>query len=274
MKQMTGRVAVVTGAANGIGLELAKGLAKEGCKLVLADLPGAKLDEAASMIAAMGGECVAIPTDVSRAEAVMALAQAALAHFGAVHILCNNAGISQAGRLMRDLTLGDWQWMMGVNLWGPIHGIHSFMPILRQQDEAHVLNTCSTAAFRGGAFTGSYGAAKAALLSISESLYRECLLEGLPIGVTALCPGSVRSSLIESDNRRPDHFPGQTTPIDPRMAETLARTRAEGRSAEECAAVAIAAIKDNRFYAFNDYEAFLGVADREERAKAGLPPRA
>lgn len=272
MKQMAGRVAVVTGAAHGIGLELAKGLAKEGCRLVLADLPSDDLTAARDAVRELGAECEAVPTDVSLAEAVEALAKASVDRFGAVHILCNNAGISQAGRLMRDLSLDDWRWMFGVNLWGPVHGIHYFMPILRRQDEAHVLNTASTAAFRGGAFIGSYSATKAALLSISESLYRECVFEGLPIGVTALCPGSVRSSLAESDNRRPAHFPGAAKPIDERMAAQLHKVREEGKPAEECAAVAIAAIKENRFYAFNDLEAFRAAANREAQALAGEQP--
>ena len=208
MKNLSTRVAVVTGAANGIGKALAYGLAHEGCRIVLADLPGTELDNTAAAMARSGAECIPVGTDVSCSESVGLLARRTMDRFGEVHVLCNNAGVSLAGRPLIDLMPEDWNWLLGVNLLGAVHGLHHFLPILRDQDEAHVLNTASIGAFRGGTFNGPYCASKAALLSLSESLYRECVADGVPIGVTVLCPGAVHTTIADSDLRRTSKFPG------------------------------------------------------------------
>lgn len=272
MKNLSTRVAVVTGAANGIGKALAYGLAHEGCRIVLADLPGTELDNTAAAMARSGAECIPVGTDVSCSESVGLLARRTMDRFGEVHVLCNNAGVSLAGRPLIDLMPEDWNWLLGVNLLGAVHGLHHFLPILRDQDEAHVLNTASIGAFRGGTFNGPYCASKAALLSLSESLYRECVADGVPIGVTVLCPGAVHTTIADSDLRRTSKFPGTARPIDQRAAAGLRKVRAEGRSATHCAAVAIEAIKEDRFFAFDDRDAFLATADRDATAIAGRAP--
>jgi NAD(P)-dependent dehydrogenase (short-subunit alcohol dehydrogenase family) len=200
----SGRVAVVTGAASGIGRALAEAFAGAGSAVVVADLDGAEAEEVAACIRDAGGEAEAVQVDVSDAAAVDQLAATTLEQFERVDVLCNNAGVSTFN-LLRDQTLDDWHWVFDVNLWGVIHGLQSFVPIMRSQGTpAHIVNTASIAGLLSGvAFIGPYAATKVAVVSISETLSQELAIEQARIGVSVLCPSSVDTRVMESERGRP-----------------------------------------------------------------------
>jgi NAD(P)-dependent dehydrogenase (short-subunit alcohol dehydrogenase family) len=199
-----GRVAVVTGGASGIGRALALRFAGEGSAVVVADLDGGGAEEVAAAIRADGGDAEGVRVDVSDAASVDALAARAVERFGHVDVLCNNAGVSTFN-LIEDQTLDDWRWVFSVNLWGVVHGVHSFLPVLRAQGTpAHIVNTASVAGILGGVmFIGPYAATKSAVVSISETLRQEFAFAQLPIGVSVLCPSSVDTRVMESERGRP-----------------------------------------------------------------------
>ena len=206
-----GRVAVVTGGASGIGRALAELLAAEGSAVVVADLNADGAEVVAAGIRESGGTAVAAHVDVTDAKSVEALAAETNARFDGVDLLCNNAGVSTFN-LIQDQTLDDWKWVMSVNLWGVIHGIHSFLPIMRQQGRpAHIVNTSSVAGLLSGVpFIGPYSATKVAVVSISETLSQEFAIAGLPIGVSVLCPSATETRVMESERGRPDALGTET----------------------------------------------------------------
>jgi NAD(P)-dependent dehydrogenase (short-subunit alcohol dehydrogenase family) len=199
-----GRVAVVTGAASGIGRALAEAFAAEGSAVVVADLDAAEAETVAAGIRAAGGEALAVEVDVTDPGSVEQLAAATIERFGRVDVLCNNAGVSTFN-LMRDQTLDDWKWVIDVDFWGVVHGLHTFLPIMREQGTpGHVVNTASIAGLLSGvAFIGPYSAAKVAVVSVSETLVQELAIDGTPIGVSVLCPSSVNTKVMESERGRP-----------------------------------------------------------------------
>src|SRR4051794_21276914 len=175
MQELNGRVAVVTGGASGIGFALASAFAAEGMKVVLGDIEAPALDDAVAKLESSGAEAIGVRTDVSDDASVAALAAAAVDRFGAIHIACNNAGVGGGG-LSWEAPLSTWEWVLGVNMWGVIHGIRAFVPILMEQDEAHIVNTASIAGLAAGPFMGPYNASKHAVVALSETLYHEMAL--------------------------------------------------------------------------------------------------
>lgn len=273
MKQLVDKVAVITGAGNGIGRALAVVLGGQGCRLVLADVEAQTIAALEQELRNIGVQVVAHATDVSDWEDVRRLRDAAIEAFGAVHVLCNNAGISTAGTALVDTSLEDWRWTIDVNLMGVVHGIRAFLPDLVDQPEAHVLNTASAAAFSGGSYNGPYSATKAAVLSISESLYRELHDDGATnVGVSVVCPGAVRTTIADSERRRPDRRRSEEP--DRRRLEMVAyleRVRSGGIAPDDAAQTIVEAIREDRFYVFtHDLES--AVRSRSDRALAGLPP--
>lgn len=203
MKDLRGRVAVVTGAASGIGRALAARLGGDGMKVVLADVEPDALQQAAQELEKRGVEVLPVVTDVARAEQVQALADQALAAFGKVHVVCNNAGV-MIGGLSWEAPLEDYEWVVGVNVWGVIHGIRTFVPILLEQGEpGHVINTASMAALTNMPYSGIYFMSKHAVLSLSETLYHELTLRGAKVGVSVVCPEVVATNIDKSERNRP-----------------------------------------------------------------------
>lgn len=204
MKDLKGRVAVVTGGASGIGRGMAEAFLERGMKLVLADIESKALQTTASELRERGGEVVGVECDVSSAASVERLRDEALSHFGAVHVLCNNAGVTgTGGGATWEAPQADWDWVLGVNLMGVLYGVRHFIPAMIEQGAGgHIVNTASLAGLVHG--MGIYGVSKHAVVALSESLFTELAAAGHPIGVSVLCPGFVRTRIMESERNRPE----------------------------------------------------------------------
>ena len=252
MKELKGKVAVVTGGASGIGRAMTERFAAEGMKVVLADIEEGALATAEAEMRAKGATVASKRTDVSRGEDVEALARFSLDTFGAVHVVCNNAGVAVGGVTWQH-TVKDWQWVLGVNLWGVIHGVRAFVPIMLQQgDECHVVNTASRAGLITRPWLAMYCASKHAVVALSESLYHELTLTGSKVKVSVLCPAVVNTRIGESERNRPDALrdaAGAGAPAQMQAMEQAFRaTLAAGQPPEEVAAAVVDAIRDDRFY--------------------------
>jgi NAD(P)-dependent dehydrogenase (short-subunit alcohol dehydrogenase family) len=272
MELTPGQVAVVTGAASGIGYALAGRLARAGLDIVLADVEPAALATAEQEIARLGVKTLAVQTDVSDEAAVQALAAAAVDRFGAVHVLCNNAGVLTDADPWFGPTSA-WQWVLGVNLWGVIHGIRAFLPVLAAQSDAHIVNTASVAGLLPG-FGASYDASKHAVVAISENLYQAMKVAALPIGVSVLCPGWVRTGLVGAARNWPD---GLGEPPEPSFsAEVTAvhvqRVIEEGMPPDLVADRVADAIAADRFWVFTHPEFTDIAAERWRRVANGENP--
>ena len=254
MKNLSGKVAIITGGANGIGLCMAEAFAAEGMKLVLADVEPTALDRAVARLTNAGYEAIGVVCDVSKFAEVEALAQTALARFGKMHVVCNNAGVSITGPIFK-MSLDDWRWVYDVNVWGVIHGIKAFVPILMDQGEAaHVVNTASLASFNGTGDHAPYCSSKAAVLSLSQALYSEMIAFDTKIGVSVVCPGMVDTAINKSWRNRPA---GDQPWSDREFAqEDFVRGSEEFQAAgvkpQEIARLTLEAIKENRLYVFNE----------------------
>jgi NAD(P)-dependent dehydrogenase (short-subunit alcohol dehydrogenase family) len=254
MQLSEGKVAVVTGAASGIGLALANRFARSGMKVVMADVEENQLEAAGSSVSSLGVEVLAVPADVSDESSVQALAARAMERFGAVHVLCNNAGVVA----MSDPWFGPlsaWEWVFGVNLWGVIHGVRAFLPHMAGQPEGHIVNTASMAGLVPG--TGPvYDATKHAVVAITEDLYRTARLAGLPIGVSVLCPGWVRTGIIDAERNWPDRL-GERPPSSAESAVTMPIIRRvidEGTTPAAVADMVADAVEAERFWVFTGPE--------------------
>ncbi len=253
MREFQGKVAVVTGAASGIGRALAARCAREGMQVVLADIEKAPLARAAAELKDAGAAVLAVPTDVSRADDVARLARETLAAFGGVHLLCNNAGVG-AGGTVWDSTHADWEWVLGVNLWGVIHGVRTFMPImLRQDTECHVVNTASVAGLLPYHFSAPYQVTKFAVVGLSENMYFSLAHVAPKIGVSVLCPGWVRTQIMTAERNRPPELqnppvPGPLPPEVQALYESMVREAEAGLAPEVVADSVFAAIRERQFY--------------------------
>ena len=252
MKELAGKVAVVTGAASGIGRALGAGLGRAGMTVVLADVEPGPLAEAARELESRGVRALAVATDVSRADSVSQLAERATDAFGAVHVLCNNAGVFAAGPSWQ-VPLSDWEWVLGVNVWGVIHGIRAFVPIfLEQGDGGHVVNTASMAGLTSGPLAGAYYASKHAVVSLSETLYHEMQARDPRVGVSVLCPELIATGIGRSERNRPEHLArkeGEADAPEIALVEGVLRDAAPtGLAPDEIAARVLAAVREDRFY--------------------------
>lgn len=206
MQDFVDKVAVVTGAASGIGRALAVKFADVGCHLMLADMDDAGLEETRALIEKPGVKIEVHHCDVSRQDSVDAFADAAFSAFGAVHILCNNAGVLSGG-LCWEVDIKDYQWQLGVNTFGVVHGVRSFVPrMLAQNTSGHVVNTASMAALTTMPFAGAYHMSKHAVLAFSECLYHEMKVTQSKLGVSVLCPELINTGIAESERVRPDSY--------------------------------------------------------------------
>ncbi len=271
-----GRVAVITGGASGIGRALGERFALEGSIVVVADVDVDGAEAVAAGIRSAGGRATAHRVDVTDPDSVEQLAAATLERHGRVDVLCNNAGVSTFN-LMRDQTLQDWRWVFDVNVWGVVHGIHTFVPIMRSQGtRAHIVNTSSIAGLMSGiAFIGPYAATKVAVVSISESLHKEFEVDGTNIGVSVLCPSSVDTSVMESERNRPGpRGAEQRTEMGEavRMMIKDGLTGPTGQSPEQVATTVLDAIRTRRFWIITHPEDRPMIEDRAQVIVANFPP--
>jgi len=267
VKDFQGCVAVVTGGASGIGLATARRFAAEGMKLVLADVEADGLEEASAELEADGADVLAVPTDVARADAVDALARATLEHFGAVHIVFNNAGVAVTGSLWES-RLEDLEWSLGVNLWGVVHGIRSFVPILLEQGvPGHVVNTASMAGVTTTPYLDAYTAAKHAVVALSECLHKELETEGSPVRASVLCPGLIKTRLMQSDrhraeDRRLDPPSPEPSPGAALVDRFLTEGTDQGWDPSRVADAIVDGIREERFYIIPAQDELVALMDR------------
>ncbi len=260
MEDLAGKVGVVTGGASGIGKAIAAAMIAQGMQVMLADVEAGRLQAVADQLGA-----AAVVADVSRAEEVDALARAAVERFGTVHVLCNNAGIGPMAPLI-DLKPGDWRWMLNVNLWGVIHGVSSFLPILRANEEGgHIVNTASMAGLMAVPSLTPYCASKFAVVGLSEAMAIEMASDGGRIGVSILCPGPVRSDLGRSTRNRPAELAGALTDVLLEDSVQFENAPIDWLSAEETADQVIRAIRQNQLYVIT-HPSMLGEVEVRHRA--------
>jgi len=266
MNEFKDKVAVITGAASGIGLGIARRAVKEGMKVVLADIEKDSLNQAEEELKSSGAEVISVVTDVSKLENIEKLAQKTIETFGEVHLLCNNAGVAAPGVFWESIS-SDWKWVIGVNLWGVINGIQTFIPIMLQQDnECHIVNTSSMAGIlHGDGTNGIYSVTKQAVVALSESLRMSFAnpLFRSKIGVSVLCPGIVNTKITNSERNRPAEFCGPDyIPCFERIiknhpeAEVLVREAPKiwekGTPPDESGDIVFEAIKNDVFYIFTE----------------------
>lgn len=251
MHDLKGRTAVITGAASGIGFALAQRAAREGMRLVLADIDEAKLAEAARTLPRAADALVIRRVDVSREADIAALADTAFARFGAVHLLCNNAGVGLT-RLAWEMSTADWERVLGVNLWSVVHAIHHFVPrMLAQADESRIVNTASVAGLLSTPAMAAYNVSKHGVVTLSETLYAELKAQQAKIGVSVLCPAWVPTAIQTSERNRPERF-GTAAPPSAASAAYHARMDQAVKSgrltADDMAGAVFDAVVAGRFY--------------------------
>ena len=252
MDTFQNKVAVITGGASGLGLAMAGRFAREGMKLVLADIEETPLQRAVGEFVARGTPAIGVKTDVSKAQDVEALADQAYDTYGGVHVLCNNAGVAPGG-LTWESTVPDWEWCLGVNVWGVIHGLRSFVPrMLKQTGPCHIVNTASVAGLLSPPGMAIYCVSKHAVVTLSECLYQDLSKTGPHIGVSVLCPAYVPTGISDSERNRPEAL---KNPPQERSAEQIARDERlrhavqSGRiSADQVADKVFESVRGKRFY--------------------------
>jgi NAD(P)-dependent dehydrogenase (short-subunit alcohol dehydrogenase family) len=250
VKSFKDRIAVVTGAASGIGLALAERFAAEGMKVVMADIETAALAKAAEGLKRKTPAVLATRVDVSRPEDVERLARETYAAFGAAHVVCNNAGVAVIGAV-HEHTVADWQWVINVNLWGVIHGVRAFLPrMLAGGDEGHIVNTASMAGLTTAPFMSVYDVTKHGVVALSESMFKELAVTGAPIGVSVVCPGLIDTNIMRSSRNRPEDLAeeGKAGPMAQAFGQALADRLAGGYPPSEVAEQVLQGIRAGRFY--------------------------
>ena len=270
MQELSGRVAVVTGAGSGIGRSLAERFAGEGMRLVIADVEADALAETA---VAIGDDVVVQLTDVSRRADVDALAERAYGVFGAVDVLCNNAGVFQGG-LLWECATSDFEWTLGVNLYGILHGVAAFVPrMLAQGTDGHVVNTVSMAGLATTPYSGPYDVSKFAAMAATECLAHDLASVGSRIKVSALCPSLVATGIGRSRRNRPDAFAAEPTAAAEFVEQALADSTAAGLHPDAVAAMVVDAIRAEEFLVPTRESYARQLADRTDDLVARRAPR-
>jgi NAD(P)-dependent dehydrogenase (short-subunit alcohol dehydrogenase family) len=257
MKGFGGKVAVVTGAASGIGRGIAEWCVRAGVKVVLADVDEEALEVTGEKLKAAGGDVMRVRSDVSKREDVEELARRAFEGFGGVHLLFNNAGVAAGGPVW-EATWNDWEWVIGVNLWGVINGVKVFLPrMMAQGVECHVVNTASAAGLMTGGFSAPYSVTKHAVVALSESLYLTLEQRRSLVKVSVLCPGMVRTNIGEVEKHRPAELKNEPRPLTPEMEagkKAFQAVLASGMPPAEVAEIVFDAIRREQFYILTDPE--------------------
>ncbi len=267
MIALAGKTAVVTGAASGIGLGIARALGEAGMSVVLADIQRDAVERASGELCDTGIQASALVVDVSDPDSVAQAAATVERACGGPHVLVNNAGVSFHGTALENTTHENWQWVLAVNLSGVISGVRCFLPMMKRRGEGHIVNTASGSGFfiRPGRHQGPYAVSKFAVVAFSEALEQE--LAGTGIGVSVLCPGAVNTALHESGKRRPDRFGGPTERPDELFLKNLT---AQGMAPEAVGRQVVQAIVENQFYIFTHPSVRAPIEARHARILAAL----
>ena len=287
MKDVRGKVAVVTGGASGIGRGMAEAFAAAGMKLVLADVDAERLGRVARELEKTGAEVAAVPTDVSIQADVDRLARRALDTFGAVHVVCNNAGVAHGGVPTWESTLHDWEWIVGVNLMGVVHGVRAFTPILREQGESHIVNTASMAGLISGGGNALYGVTKHAVVALSEALWNELAAQPeAHVRVSVLCPGWINTQIMQSSLRnRPEavrhHTPEvRTSPEAEIRRKQVEALLASGLDPRRVGDLVLEAVRAERFWILTppEWKSMIrhrleNILEERDPTPAGVPRR-
>ena len=272
MEELSGKVAVVTGAASGIGLAMVEAFVAEGMKVVMADIEADALAKAAAELPE-GTEALTVVCDVSVAAEVDALRDAAVERFGSAHVICNNAGVSAGGPLWL-ASDDEWDWVLGVNLRGVISGVRAFTPLFIEQGEGHIVNTASMAGLVSAPLMGVYNVSKHGVVTLSETLAAELEMVGAEgVGVSVLCPGWVRTRIHEAARNRPEGGePTSVETMDESLREFIAGVIAAGLDPADVAAMVVHAIKTRSFYVLTHPDWAHFVSERTDRIVAGQNP--
>lgn len=276
MKEFKNRVAVITGAGSGFGREFARIGAARGMKLALADIEANALSAVADELRAQGVEILTERLDVSDGAAMERFADAVFAQFGAAHLVFNNAGVGSGG-LIWENTVADWEWVLGVNLWGVIHGVRCFVPrMIAGGDEGHIVNTASVAGLLSAQTMGVYNVSKHGVVTLSETLFQDLRIAGSKLGVTVLCPAFVDTGIKDAGRNRPEALRNTAPPTASQIAAEAQSRKAvtSGRiTAAEVAAKTFAAIEANQFYCLTHQRIMGAVQQRLEDIVQGQNPR-
>jgi NAD(P)-dependent dehydrogenase (short-subunit alcohol dehydrogenase family) len=257
--ELRGRTAVVTGGASGMGKGIAQALIAEGMRVVIADIEEQPLERSAAEIGATG-----MRVDVSDWSSVCSLARSVEERFGSVHVVCNNAGVGPMGRIA-ELTIDDWRWLLGVNLWGVIHGVQAFLPLLRANpDGGHLVNTASIGGLATMPGLGSYSVSKHGVVALSETLAQELAEERSRVGVTVLCPGPVRTNIKASSRTRPAALARSAGLVDVDLEQSDFGRTTRWLEPQAVGAIVVAAMRRGDLYAFTHPEQFAVIEARFE----------
>ena len=267
------KVAVVTGGASGIGFAMAQRFLAGGASVVVADIEAPMLDQAADLLDA-GDRCLTVRCDVSSAHDVAALRDAVVEQFGTAHLVCNNAGVGTTGSIDR-LSLADWEWVIGVNLFGVIHGIDAFLPLMLEQDEGHIVNTSSNQGLTTGPGWAAYGASKHAVVVVTEVLRAELEQRGANVGASVLCPGAVATNIMSAHRNRPGADPSRAKLRDPigKVPDGARERFPDLQTPDEVADLVAAAVAENRFGILTHPGNFADIEARFTRLLDEFRPR-
>jgi len=257
MYEVDGKTAVITGAAGGMGLSMARSFANAGMKVVLADIDTDRLATAVDGLTAEGHTAIGVPTDVAQEDQIQALAQATLDEFGAVHVVSNNAGIGIAGTV-DEMTLDDWKWTLDVDLWSVIYGVRTFLPLLKEQGEGHITATSSMAGLTCGPVLGAYHVAKHGVVALMDTVRIELKLAKSDVRASVLCPGPIDTDIAYSDRLRPDNVETrENNKLEEKFFTNLRNELAAGMDPDEVGEMVLEAVQNERFWILTHPHEFM-----------------
>ena len=276
MQELNGRVAVITGGASGMGRAFADRFAAAGMRLAIGDIEQGALDRAVAELTGAGADVIGVRCDVADHDSFTAFGDEVAAAFGQVHVVCLNAGVAGSGTIA-DSSLANWKWVLGVNLWGIVHGLDVFLPGLLANDEGHVVVTASVAGHTSYANIGAYNASKHAAVTIAETLHNELRAGGSAVAVTCLCPGLVSTNILTSERNRPEEFSEvlAEAPADDDLAQHEAMVEwfaANAKPASEVADLVHDAVIDQTFWLFTDDEFADAIGQRHDEIRTRRNP--